>query len=79
VVFQQGSKFFKNEQMKSERVEREVQRMLIQLREVQNKDDSLLLKSIDARLAALEASRDLSQNFFHIDMYVSWMLPQPLH
>jgi hypothetical protein len=56
--------------MKSERVEKEVQQMLLKLKEVEHQDDTLLLKSIDAKLATLESSRDLSQIFFHIDMYV---------
>jgi len=55
--------------MKSERVEKEVQQMLHKLKEVEHQDDTLLLKSIDAKLATLESSRDLSQIFFHIDMY----------
>jgi hypothetical protein len=58
--------------MKSERVEKEVQQMLHKLKEVEHQDDTLLLKSIDAKLATLESSRDLSQIFFHIDMYVPW-------
>jgi hypothetical protein len=65
----QGSKYFKNEQRKSERVEREVQQMLHKLKAVEHQDDSALLRSIDAKLATLESSRDLTQVFFHIDMY----------
>jgi DNA polymerase kappa len=66
----QGSKFFKNEQAKSDRVEKEVRQMLQKLKSTEHQDDAPLLKSIDAKLATLEASRDLTQTFFHVDMLV---------
>ncbi len=53
--------------------------MLHKLKEVEHQDDTLLLKSIDAKLATLESSRDLSQIFFHIDMYAPWPTHSILH
>lgn len=42
--------------------------MLIQVSKIEKEDNTQLIQYIDTKIAKLEANRDLSQTFFHIDM-----------
>ncbi|KAH0610335.1 uncharacterized protein H6S33_011862 [Morchella sextelata] len=62
-----GSKFFKNEERRDEQLTKRIEGILRRKKELEAHDLSVHVKRVDEQIAALEASRDLSQTIIHVD------------
>ncbi|RPB11410.1 IMS-domain-containing protein [Morchella conica CCBAS932] len=62
-----GSKFFKHEERRDEQLTKRIEGILKRKKELEALDLSVYVKKVDEQIAALEASRDLSQTIVHVD------------
>ncbi|KAL5706788.1 DNA-directed DNA polymerase [Ranunculus cassubicifolius] len=63
-----GSKFFQNEERKEGFIKRKIENMRTQCENLSATDLSHFQKVADKKMAELEASRDLSKTWLHVDM-----------
>eukprot|EP00803_Ostreobium_quekettii_P007518 evm.model.scf_237.8 EVM.evm.TU.scf_237.8 scf_237:50809-52710(-) len=70
VVFEmsKNSAHFKNEQRKQAKVEERIGRLKVQAQKLTPQELAAQLRLMDQRIADLEASRDLSRTWLHVDM-----------